>query len=517
MATEIELKLRLPPDSVARLRRNRLLKSLSISHPVTRKLYTVYYDTPDFDLRRHDIAFRLRRTGKNWIQSIKGGGDATAGLHQRYEWEIPLRTAQPDFIGISDPFLIEFFKNADIREQLRPVFTTEFKRSTRTLCLPGGSEAEFCLDQGVVSTVDASVPFCEVELELKSGGPLPLFQLALDLLHTVPLRLENVSKAERGYTLASGDKPPPLRAAPVQLFTEMNVSEAFKAIAWNCLNHLHSNEPGMLECRDVEYLHQMRVALRRERSAFSIFSKAFSKSAFSPLAQDLKWLSRQLRPARDWDVFVTGTLNDVCAHFPELPEMLALREQCEAIWRGHNENARNAVESRHYTEMMLKLGAWLSAESWIAQPGPAASGAGTGTASRAPPVKEFAETLLAHRHRQIKKYGRKLANLGAPELHAIRILVKKQRYAAEFFGGLYSHKKTKRYIKSLAALQDILGKMNDTAVIERLLSELPVSQDKNGMHEAIGIVRGWAANLALMKKPELNKTWVCFKRNDSFW
>lgn len=410
MATEIELKLRLPPGSVARLRHNRLVRSLSVSRSVTRKLYTIYYDTPDFDLRRHDIAFRLRRTGKSWIQSIKGGGGATAGLHQRYEWETLLRTAQPDFTGISDPSLIEFFKNADIREQLRPVFTTEFKRSIRTLCLPGGSEAEFCLDQGVVSTVDASVPFCEVELELKSGGPLSLFQLALDLLHTVPLRLENVSKAERGYALASGNKSPPLKAVPVQLFAEMNVSEAFKAIAWNCLNHLHSNETGMLECRDVEYLHQMRVALRRERSTFSIFSKAFSKSAFSPLVQELKWLSRQLRPARDWDVFVTGTLADVCAHFPELPEMLALREQCEAIWRGHNENARNAVESRHYTEMMLKFGAWLSAESWLAQSDPTALNAAADTASRAP-VKEFAETLLAHRHRQIKKYGRKLANL----------------------------------------------------------------------------------------------------------
>src|SRR5687768_1361912 len=100
MTTEIELKLRLPPDSIARLRRNGLLKSLSISRPVTRKLYTVYYDTPDFDLRRNDIAFRLRRASKHWMQSIKGGGSATAGLHQRYEWETPLRTAHPDFAKI---------------------------------------------------------------------------------------------------------------------------------------------------------------------------------------------------------------------------------------------------------------------------------------------------------------------------------------------------------------------------------------------------------------------------------
>ena len=88
MSTEIELKLSLAAGlTFARLQRNPLLKSLSISSPVNHKLYSIYYDTPDFDLRRNDVAFRLRREGRHWIQSIKGGGSATAGLHQRHEWK----------------------------------------------------------------------------------------------------------------------------------------------------------------------------------------------------------------------------------------------------------------------------------------------------------------------------------------------------------------------------------------------------------------------------------------------
>jgi triphosphatase len=512
MPTEIELKLRLPADSIVRLQRHPLLKSLSISRPVTKELHTVYYDTSDYDLRRNNAAFRLRRIGKRWIQSIKGGGGSIAGLHQRYEWESPVLGLQPDFTKIPDLVLGGLFDNAALREQLRPLFTTEFKRSARLLRLMDGSEAELCLDRGRIVAGNASMLFCEIELELKSGSPLPLFQLALDLLPTVPLRLENVSKAERGYRLASGNKFPVLKAVPVHLVAEMSASEAFRAIVWNCLDHLHSNEAGMLECSDIEHLHQMRVALRRERSAFSIFFK----SAFAPVTQELKWLSGQLGPARDWDVFVTGTLAGVCAQFAAHPELIVLQEKCEQLRRHHTDAARNAVESAHYTEMMLKLGAWLNAESWPVPPGLSASDdlLETGLKMR---VKEFAEALLAHRHKQLKKYGKKLKNLSAPALHSMRIVAKKQRYAAEFFAGLYPHNKTKRYIKSLAEFQDLLGAMNDTAVIERLLSELPAGENKSGEHEAIGIVLGWAASLALVKKTKLNKTWARFKRNSPFW
>lgn len=516
MPAEIELKLRLPPDAIARLQRNPLLRSLSSSNFITRKVYSVYYDTPDFALRRNGVAFRLRRERKQWMQTIKGGGSAAAGLHQRDEWEAPVLKGQPDFTKISDPSLIGLFSTAGLREQLRPLFSTVFNRSARTLRLPDGSEVEFCLDRGKIAAGDASAPICEIELELKSGSPLSLFQLARDLLQSIPFRLENVSKAERGYMLASGSESPPLKARPVQLAAEMGVSEAFKAITWNCLGHLHSNEGGMLEGCDIEYLHQMRVALRRQRSALSIFSKAFSKAAFTPIAQELKWLAGQFGPARDWDVFVTETLATVYPAFSGHQGMLALREKCEQLRRRHNDAARNAVESRHYTELMLRLGAWLCAEPWLAQLDLPASADPAGTGSGVT-VKEFAGTLLTHRHRQLKKYGGKLANLSVPELHALRIVAKKQRYAAEFFAGFYPHKEMKRYIQSLSALQDILGAMNDTAIAERLLSEVPIATDENDEHEAVGIIRGWSVSRALIKKQELNQAWKYFRRNDPFW
>ena len=516
MPTETELKLRLPPECVVRLQRNPLLKSLSISRPVTQKLYSVYYDTPHLDLKRHGLALRLRRSGKRWVQTIKGGGSVTAGLHQRDEWEAPVLKAQPDFTKITDPALIKLFSATSLRAQLQPVFTTEFTRSTRMLRLAGGGEAEFCLDRGKIIAGDASVPLCEIELELKSGNPGQLFQFALELLHSIPLRLENASKAERGYMFYPDGKSPPLKAAPVRLDAEMSVSAAFTAITWNCLNHLHSNEAGMLAGRDIEYLHQMRVALRRQRSALSIFSRIFSKAAFAPLAQELKWLASQFGPARDWDVFVTETLAPVCVSFPDHAGMVALRGKCEQSRRQHNEAARHAVESTHYAELMLQLGAWLSTEAWPGQAGPAAS-VELATIGAGAPVRKFATALLAQRHRQLKKYGKELTNFSVAELHALRIVAKKQRYIAEFFAGFYPSRETRQYLRTLSVLQDILGAMNDTANAKRLLNEVAITGNKDSQHEAAGMVLGWSASLALLKKLELEQAWARFNKTKPFW
>ncbi len=306
MPVEIELKLRFPLDCIVRLQRNPLLKSLSISRSVTQKLYSVYYDTPNFYLKQHGVALRLRRAGKHWLQTIKGGGSAALGLHQRDEWEALVLHAQPDFAKINEPALFKLFSATGLREQLRPIFATEFTRSSRMLRFADGGEAQFCLDRGKITVDNASEPLCEIELELKSGSPQHLFQLALELLHVFPVR-------------------------------------------------------------------------------------------------------------------------------------------------------------------------------------------------------------------QLRKYDKKLENLSVAEVHALRIVAKKQRYIAEFFAGFYPPKEARRYILCLSALQDILGAMNDTANAQRLLSEVVIAENESAQHEAIGIVLGWNASLARLKKLELGQAWMRFYKNRPFW
>ncbi|MDH5552892.1 MAG: hypothetical protein OEX82_06120, partial [Nitrosomonas sp.] len=110
---------------------------------------------------------------------------------------------QPDYSKITEPDLIKLFSNAKLRQQMRRVFVTEFTRHTRLLQLDDGSRIEFCLDQGIVTANRCNIPLCEIELELKSGHANTLFQFALTLQSVLPfpLKLENINKSERGYTL----------------------------------------------------------------------------------------------------------------------------------------------------------------------------------------------------------------------------------------------------------------------------------------------------------------------------
>jgi triphosphatase len=112
----------------------------------------------------------------------------------------------------------------------------------------------------------------------------------------------------------------------------------------------------------------------------------------------------------------------------------------------------------------------------------------------------------------VRRKGRRHAALNTAERHALRIAAKKLRYAAEFFAGLYPHKRARPYLAALAALQDVLGTLNDTAVTQRLLSELSVPRG-----QAAGIVSGWTAYSSRVRLQELHQAWRNFTRQKVFW
>jgi CHAD domain-containing protein len=270
----------------------------------------------------------------------------------------------------------------------------------------------------------------------------------------------------------------------------------------------------MLEGRDIEYLHQMRVALRRQRSVLSIFSPLFATESTS-VAGELRWLAQQIGLARDWDVFVTETLPAVLGAFPHRRGMLALRHQCDELRGRHASLGRCAVQSKRYTKMMLKLGAWITAEPESRLAGSPTHGLANGSCEKS--LQEFAEKLLTRRHDKLKKYGRKLKHSSSKELHELRIAVKKQRYAVEFFAGLYADEAPRHYSQLLTKLQDILGTMNDVATVGRLLEELPDSENDSRVDQAAGIILGWSGYRAMVKKRELDRAWESFYKTDPFW
>jgi len=351
----------------------------------------------------------------------------------------------------------------------------------------------------------------EIEFKLKSGAPHQLYELARKLARDVPLPIGDRSKAGRGYALARGKPATPVKAQPAALDRSMAVNDAFKAVMRANFAHLQANKRGMLEGRDPEYLHQMRVAVRRLRSAAAAFAPLLPEPAISPARTGLKWLGASLAPARDWDVFVTETLPLIEAEFGARGGLKDFIARCEVLRRAANARARRAVRSARYRHLILRLAAWLSAESWLTQADPVER------AALEEPIAGFAAAVIGRRYDRVRNKGRKLGALSPAALHRLRIAIKKFRYATDFFAGLYEEKSARNALKRLARLQDILGAMNDAATVANLMAHGFDGAAGRRALEAKGILLGWSSGRAATLKRGLMSAWKEFRSAEKFW
>ena len=502
MAIETELKLRIAPEQLARLKRHALLKEHQVTRPATRRLYNIYYDTPKLELHQSGMALRLRRVGRQWLQTLKGGGSVKAGLHQRNEWEVPVHGAALDF-SASQSAEGDQHLPKPLRKKLQPVFVTDFFRSSRML-LWQGAQIELCMDQGEVRTEQRGIPICELELELKSGQPQQLFELALAILDIVPFELEVVSKAEQGYRLLSGYTEHPAKAAAVSLTRTDTLADVLQSLMWPCLLHLQSNLRGAMAGDEAEYLHQMRVALRRLRVVLRMAEKLRADEQLAALSKEVAALCVALGRIREWDVFIAQTVRPMCSRMAGHAGLQALlaaserqRDACHAALRGE-------TQAREMQRLILRFAIWMNGPYWQQQ-------------QVLPQARDFATSRLQKLARRFAKSGQHLNTLDAPRLHALRILAKKLRYSAEFFSGLYDRQKARSFLAALSEVQEVLGQINDIAVTHRLLDELAVNPDLSAHQEAVVLAKGWIAHDLTRQFSALRKAIQRFAGQPSFW
>ncbi len=285
----------------------------------------------------------------------------------------------------------------------------------------------------------------------------------------------------------------------IDLNKKMDVATACREIVKNCLQQLQDNTVGFLDGEeDCEYLRQMRVGIRRMRSAFSVFSHAFGNTIFSDIIRELRWLSGELGPARNWDVFVLEMLPPVVNALSSKYDFTKLMQASEILRRKNRERAVTATESQRFKVLLLKLGAVLSSDTWPQKD--------------ASPVGDFADLILEKCYRNFEKSGRRVTTLDAKKLHALRIDGKKLRYAAEFFSPLYSARAVRAFLSAMSGLQDALGAVNDAATTNHLLEELP-----NVDPGAFCLVKGWMACESVQRISRLGPQWVKFNTIDPFW
>jgi inorganic triphosphatase YgiF len=504
---EVELKLSIAGGDTSRLRRHPAVTAACNTRPVTRKLTSIYYDTPDFKLLDAGISLRVRRMSGGWFQTVKSAGSALAGLHQRTEWEDAIAAGQPDFTRILDPQLIRLFADQPLRDALKPLFVTEVRRTEWLLVFDNGDKIELALDVGQLIVGENRLPISEIELELKSGNTGRLFDLALELQNDIPLALNNVSKAQSGYAFYRPQPPSIFKAKLPVLSRDADAGSAFQQIARECIHQLQGNQDMVLQGTDPEGVHQMRVALRRLRSAFSLFRSLLDNGSSAALLEELRWLTDILGKARDLDVFISQTLPAINARFSTHPGLLKLRENALSEQLKAYASVRCAINSQRYHRLLLSLSAWLENARWGED----------NTDADARPVLEIAQSTLARRHKQLHRHGERLMHMHPEERHQTRIAAKKLRYAAEFFSSLFPAGKSRNFVRALANLQDVLGVLNDIAVTENLLQRLIGQRPDRSLDEALHIFAGWNGCNAVHSLASMDQAWQSYAAHRPFW
>lgn len=465
---EIELKLRLPPSGLEALRADPLFANVRKIH---KELDNIYFDTPQLDLAEAGIGLRLRRDGKRWLQTVKGRGSSQAGLHQREEIEFLLAGPALEWTQLADTAFEAVL--LPLKDKLVPQFQTLFNRDVMQLRGATGAKIEMAIDHGDILARERREPLCEIELELVSGSVDDLFALALLLVERHPLVTDNRSKAERGGRLAQKTSVlnRPVKAGVLELKPEVDAQALARLAVEHALAHWQANEAGFLSNpENIEYLHQVRVAVRRLRVACGPLAQAIDwhHETLAPVLASLQKLGQQLGKARDWDVFIEETWPPLIDHLNDAALRQRLQEAAELLQGTAHLQAQAAIKGREGQRVLLQLGRCL------AQP--------DDTTSSSSISFNVLNERMDRLEQRLRKALPKLHRLSAPRLHQLRIVAKKLRYLTEFVGNRYDQKAVEEWLEWLKEAQGIFGARNDRttakARIETLCAALDVPSNK---------------------------------------
>lgn len=256
-------------------------------------------------------------------------------------------------------------------------------------------------------------------------------------------------------------KPQPVRAEPIALAASMTAEEALREIGRSCLAHCLRNEKAAL-AGQVEGVHQMRIALRRLRSALSAFKKMLPPADRRAIRAELGALGAVLGRARNLDVFADELVAPCRAELSGEADFDALTQALERHRQEAYHEIEKALVSPPHEAAMARLERWFEERLWRRP---------ELTAALTAPLGEAAVRLLDRRRRDVKERGRGFRHLSPRQRHKLRIAVKNLRYTLELLAGLYAKEDLAAFEKRLKRLQDDLGYANDVRVGRLLIAE----------------------------------------------
>jgi inorganic triphosphatase YgiF len=438
---EIELKLRVPAHRVAAV--EAAVRGRAQTPRV--HLQASYVDTPGFDLAANGIGWRIRREGRQWVQTVKAEVAAGGDGMRRFEDNVAIPARERDVVDATRHSehpagvrLLEVLEGLDDTPTER--FRTDIWRVARVVRVPGG-RVELALDRGEIVAGDHRVAVSELEVELVSGAPLAVIETARTWAARHGLWLDTATKAHRGVMLSKGLTEAPIAKAPTPVLTDdMSVDAALREITRACMVQILGNCSAIAAgVGSNEHVHQARVGLRKLRTALRELQDEVP-AADRAWPQRLADIFAGLGASRDREVVLAGWLASLDeAGAPDI-----------ATPTGPSVDPAELLRGLEFTDLMLDLLAFVH-----------------GTAAEADPdrplrvvVQERLERLRGHSLGKPKKF----AGLPIEAQHDVRKDLKRLRYMAELTVALFPKRKVDRYVKALAPAQDALGALNDLVV-----------------------------------------------------
>ena len=357
-------------------------------------------------------------------------------------------------------------------------------------------------------------------------GRWPLGVLTMQFISGAPeeaLHLATYLRDRLGLTPASGDAcqmalaavglPDPGAPLPdsLHLSAQDSLAAAARKVVAQQMLKIRANVQGALEDADPEYVHDLRVATRRLRSALRLFADVLGPGRAKSLRAETQWVGERLGRLRDLDVFLFNLKTQAeRAGDPETGAVLIGELQAQ---RGAAHEALDAaLTSRRFGTLIRRL------DRLAASPPPRGPrGAHPMRVAWAGPA------LIWKAQRAVLRLGRSLAPDSPPtDLHRLRILFKRLRYACEFFRDAFTDPEAQadplaEYLEAMVAFQDCLGEHQDAVValtrIEALAKEL---LDRGRLEPAqllrLGGLLQVQREIARDRRERLGKLWRRFDR-----
>lgn len=383
-----------------------------------------------------------------------------------------------------------------------------FEGQQRLLTSPD-APVQITLLSGTLRAITTTRPVCRVILTGENPKPLALAWSA-----RLRLRAPPSSLAAEAFALAQRPYPQrPLGAPSLSAAPDVSTGFAFVVAHLAGVIQHHASLAG--HDRGPEPVHQMRVALRRLRSATALFRRAVACPELDDVNARLKHIGRVLGPARDWDVFTAGTGREVGEAFPHDRPIEALLAAAERRRLESYEALSRYLASAEWRALGIALADLALRRPWQFFTPADANQAQRHAEQQRAALSGYASHALSKRLDAVTAHGADLSGLAIEALHELRLHTKRLRYAAEFFSPLFPGRDTRRFLRRMMALQERLGTLNDGAVAAALMQQLPGRGP--GRQYAIGVVRGYVAARAGFSRRKIDRSWQRFRRQEAFW